>query len=221
MRGAWLASWILLALLLAGLAPGPGARAEEPAHAFEKTREVQSVRIVGNHVFSDGKLKALLRTRGSSFWRPWRHAPYRADFLRFDRVTLQSYYRRRGYLRAQVDSVRTGALGVEDSARGRVSDRIDSGPVVRMRRVSVEGLRTTRGGIVTRELTVHPGGVLSRKKLAESQQRIYDTGLYSDVVFERGEIDSVTHEADLHLTVRERRMEWVDAGIRYGTLGTV
>ncbi|TMQ47657.1 MAG: hypothetical protein E6K71_09275 [Candidatus Eisenbacteria bacterium] len=300
MRGAWLASWILLALLLAGLAPGPGARAEEPAHAFEKTREVQSVRIVGNHVFSDGKLKALLRTRGSSFWRPWRHAPYRADFLRFDRVTLQSYYRRRGYLRAQVDSVRTDpvpgsankvdvafyitegplsrvsgivlentaplpepevrrvlkqkpgdpvditrvetdrqaiedhyanfgyaavdvrdSLGVEDSTRVRVAYRIDSGPVVRMRRVSVEGLRTTRGGIVTRELTVHPGGVLSRKKLAESQQRIYDTGLYSDVVFERGEIDSVTHEADLHLTVRERRMAWVDAGLGYGTLDQV
>ena len=40
-------------------------------------------------------------------------------------------------------------------------------------------------------------------------------------MFERGEIDSVTHEADLHLTVRERRMAWVDAGLGYGTLDQV
>jgi outer membrane protein assembly factor BamA len=38
------------------------------------------------------------------------------------------------------------------------------------------------------------------------------------VVFERGDIDSVTHLADLHLTVRERKMAWVDAGLGYGTL---
>jgi outer membrane protein insertion porin family len=296
MRGAWLASSILLAVLLLCSAPGTGAGADETVREFEKTREVRSVRIEGNHAFSDGKLRGLLRTRGGSFWKPWRHSPYRADFLRFDRIALQSYYRRRGYLSAQVDSVRTDpvpgsankvdvtffltegplsrvsrlllqnvaplpeaevrrvlkqkpgdpvditrveldrqaiedhyanlgfaavdvrdSLGV-DSIRVAVVYRIDAGPIVRMRRVSVEGLRTTRGRIVTRELTVHPGDVLSRKKLAESQQRIYDTGLYSDVVFERGDIDSVTHQADLLLTVRERRMAWVDAGLGYGTL---
>jgi outer membrane protein insertion porin family len=93
-----------------------------------------------------------------------------------------------------------------------------SGPIAVMGKVGVEGQRVTRGRVVTRELTVHTGEVLSRKKLADSQQRIYDTGLYSDVVFERGDIDSVTHAADLHLTVRERKMAWVDAGLGYGTV---
>jgi outer membrane protein assembly complex protein YaeT len=296
MRGAWLASSILLAVLFLAFAPETRALADETVRAFEKTREVRSVQIEGNHAFSDRKLRGLLRTRGGSFWKPWRHSPYRADFLRFDRIALQSYYRRRGYLNAQVDSVRTdpvrgsankvdvtffltegplsrvsrmflentaplpeaevrhalkqkpgdpvditrveadrqaiedhyanlgyAAVDVRDSLGAdstlvAVVYKIDSGPVVRMRRVSVEGLRTTRGRIVTRELTVHPGDVLSRKKLAESQQRIYDTGLYSDVVFERGDIDSVSHQADLMLTVRERRMAWIDAGLGYGTL---
>ena len=84
--------------------------------------------------------------------------------------------------------------------------------------MSVEGLRKTGRRVVTRELTVHGGDILSRKKLTDSQQRIYDTGLYSDVVFERGDIDSTSHRTDLHLTVRERKMAWVDAGLGYGTL---
>jgi len=288
----------LLVFVLASipLLPRPG-RAQKPAPLeLEKTREVRNVEIQGNKAFSSRRLRGLLRTRGGSFWRPWRHTPYRSDFLRFDRAALQSYYRRRGYLSALVDSVRTdpvkgsdskvdvsfflsegplsrltgiaftgtdpvpeadvrkvlkqkpgdpaditrmeadrqavedhyanlGYAAVQvtdsvqvDSTRVGIVYRIVPGVIALLGRTSVEGLRITRGKVVTRELTVHQGDVLSRKKLADSQQRIYDTGLYSDVVFERGDIDSVTRMADLHLTVRERKMAWVDAGFGYGTL---
>ena len=87
-----------------------------------------------------------------------------------------------------------------------------------MRRVGVEGLRTTRGRIVTRELTVHPRDVLSRKKLAESQQRIYDSGLYTDVQMELGPVDSTSHRAEVIVAVREQKMGWIDAGVGYGTV---
>lgn len=282
-------------LFCAALFPAAFSSAQKPLE-FEKTRVVRRVEIHGNKAFSSRKLRGFLRIRGGSFWRPWHHSPYRSDFLRFDRVTLQSYYRRRGYLAAEVDSVTTdpvpgnegkvdvrffiteGALSrlsgtalegtaplpepevrkvlkqktgdpvdiarievdrqaIEDhyanlgfaavqvrdslgaeSTRVNVVYRIEAGPVARIRTVGVEGQRTTGRDVVTRELTVRKGDILSRKKLVESQQRIYDTGLYSDVVFERGDIDSATHLTDLHLTVRERKMAWVDAGLGYGTL---
>ncbi len=295
MRVALAARTVVTALLLAVSLPAAFSSAQKPLE-FEKTREVRRVEIHGNKAFSSRKLRGFLRTRGGSFWKPWRHSPYRSDFLRFDRVTLQSYYRRRGYLAAQVDSVRTDpvpgsdaevdvrffitegplsrlsaiflegeaplpepelrkvlkqkpgdpvdiarieldrqavedhyanlgfaavevrdSLGV-DSTRVNVVYRIQPGVVALVRTVSVEGLRITRGRVVTREVTVRPGDILSRKKLVDSQQRIYDTGLYSDVVFERGEIDSTTRLTDLHLSVRERKMAWVDAGLGYGTL---
>jgi outer membrane protein insertion porin family len=296
MRGGCVAAFLAVTLLYAiPLQPSPAAGQRPPAE-FEKTRKVRRVEIHGNHAFSSRRLRGFLRTRGKSFWHPWRPTPYRSDFLRFDRATLQSYYRRRGYLAAQVDSVRTdpaeksgekvdvsffltegpisllSGLGLEGTAplaetevrkvlkekpgdpadiarmevdrqavedhyanlgyasvqvsdsvevsgtQVRVVYRVVPGPIAVMGTVGVEGQRVTSGRVVTRELTVHKGEILSRKKLADSQQRIYDTGLYSDVVFERGDIDSVTHAADLHLTVRERKMAWVDAGLGYGTV---
>jgi outer membrane protein insertion porin family len=295
MRAAAIARLAALALLLSTLFACARSSAQKIAE-FETKREVRKVEIHGNRAFSAGKLRGFLRTRGSSFFKPWRHSPYRADFLRFDRITLQSYYRRRGYMGAVVDSVRTdpvrgntskvdvhfflsegplsrlrgmrlegtaplsepdvrhvlkqepgdpaditlietdrqavedhyadlGYAAVQvrdsleiDSVRVGVVYRIVPGLIAQLGQVGVEGVRKTRRRVVTRELTLHSGDVLSRKKLAASQQRIYDTGLYSDVVFERGDIDSVTRRADLHLTVRERKMAWVDAGLGYGTL---
>jgi len=284
MRGGCVAAFLAASLLVAiPLHPAMGAD-QRPTAEFEKTREVRKVEIRGNHAFSARRLRSFLRTRGKSFWHPWRHTPYRSDFLRFDRATLQSYYRRRGYLEAGVDSVRTdpveksGAkvdvtffitegplsrlvgLGLEgtaplaetdvrkvlkqkpgdpadiarmevdrqaiedhyanlgyaavqvadsvevESTQVRVVYRVVPGVVAVLGRVGVEGQRVTSKHVVTRELTVHKGDVLSRKKLADSQQRIYDTGLYSDVVFERGDIDSLTRAADLHFTARERKM---------------
>jgi outer membrane protein insertion porin family len=281
--------------LLYAIQPAPAA-GQRPPSELEQTRQVRRLEIHGNRAFSSRRLRGFLRTRGESFWHPWRHTPYRSDFLRFDRSTLQSFYRRRGYLSALVDSVRTdpvkgkdakvdvdffitegplsrltglGLIGTAplaevevrkalkqkpgdpaditrmeldrqavedhyanlgyasvqvtdsvevDSTRVRVVYRVVPGVVAVLGRVGVEGQHVTSRHVVTREVTVHTGDILSRKKLADSQQRIYDTGLYSDVVFERGDIDSVTHATDLHLTVRERKMAWVDAGLGYGTL---
>ncbi len=298
MRGAFVAK-LLAVLFLFGAAGSPGRAGAQKPVEFEKTREVRRVEIHGNTAFSSGKLRKFLRTRGASFWKPWHRAPYRSDFLRFDRAALQSYYRRRGYMSAQVDSVRTdpvpkkeskvdvhffvsegplyrvaglrlegtqpltdaevhkvlkqkpddavdiarvemdrqaiedhyanlGYAAVEvgdslevDSVRVSVVYRIRPGVVATLGKVGVEGVRKTRSRVVTRELTLHSGDILSRKKLSDSRQRIYDTGLYSDVVFERGDIDSVSHVADLHLSVRERKMAWIDAGLGYGTLDQV
>ena len=47
------------------------------------------------------------------------------------------------------------------------------------------------------------------------QQRIYDSGLYSDVQMELGKVDSATAASDIVVTVRERKMGWIDAGIGY------
>lgn len=298
MRGAFGAKLAWATLILAALGPVGSALAAKDSE-FEARRTVRHVEIHGNTAFSARKLRGLLRTHGSSFFRPWRHPPYRSDFLRFDRATLQTYYRRKGYLSAQVDSVRadpvpgsasrvdvhfyvtegplsrlTGvrlegtpplseaevrrflkqkpndpvdiarvesdrqliedryanlgyvSIQVRDSleisdGHATVVYRIEPGVVALLGQVGVEGNRTSRRKIVTRELALHPGDVLSREKLLKSQQRIYDTGLYSDVIFERGDIDSVTRLSDVLITVRERKMAWVDVGLGYGTADEV
>jgi outer membrane protein insertion porin family len=284
-----------LAALLAAALVGPSpARAQFEG---EDEPQVEKVEILGNAAYEDGVLQSILRTRARSFFRPWRSAPLRNDFLRFDRVVLRDFYRRHGYLDARVDSVEvvhksersvqvrfyveegvhatvasldfTGIPAAEEedvrgaipltaggpfdfplletslaaieslyvdrghvavSARdsvevvpGGVRVRFDlvPGPRATLRQVQVEGTRTTKPGFVSREVTLRRGDVLARSKLVRSQQRIYDSGLYSDVQFSAGAIDSATHETDLVVAVRERRLGWVDAGVGYGTVDQV
>ena len=68
-------------------------------------RVVRRVEIHGNVAYKTKELRKLLRTRGSSFWKPWQKNPLRSDFIRADRVALTAFYRRHGYLEARVDSV--------------------------------------------------------------------------------------------------------------------
>ena len=271
------------------------------AHAqddLEFERTVRKVEIHGNEAYEDGELRDILRTRGSSFWKPWKKNPLRIDFIRADRQTLGSFYRRHGYLYARVDSVHVLPVGdakksdvhffltegpraqidtlfvkdpgpiAEKDVRSRVlfqegspldfaileasrdsvvneyADRgyvlarvvdslsIDStrvsvfyrmspGPRVLLGGVKVEGTQKTKPGYVTREIVLDEGDLLRRSKLVHSQQRIYDSGLYTDVQMEIGPVDSATQQSDLYVRVRERKMGWIDAGIGYGNIDQI
>ncbi|MGE5177854.1 MAG: outer membrane protein assembly factor [Bacteroidota bacterium] len=261
---------------------------------IEVERTVSKVEIHGNHAFGSGTLKNLLRTHGRGGFPFFRRRPLRSDYIRFDRLTLQDYYRRHGFIQANVDSVplRFDAKGEEaevhfyltegprarvdsvrfegagpvpedrlrrlielkpgdpldiakqDLSREAVHDeyaergyvaavvrdslevestsvhvvyRIAPGPEARLDSVRVEGTAVTRPSFVAREFAVHRGEVLKRSKLLRSQQRIYDTGFYSDVRFDRTDVDSAG-AADVIVDVRERKMGWIDAGIGYGTV---
>lgn len=139
--------------------------------------------------------------------------PFDAVKLESDRLQVEKRYADLGYAAISVrDSLEV------DSTRVGIRYLVDTGLRAKVGAVSVEGNRETREDFVTRELLLHRDDWLSRDKLASSQQRIYDSGYYTDVQFERGPIDSVTSRADLFVTVRERKLSWVDVGVGYGTL---
>jgi outer membrane protein assembly complex protein YaeT len=93
---------VLLALAALSL---PVAPARAQIDLGEDEPQVKRVEISGNLAYDEKTLKSLIRTRGKSFFRPWRDAPLRSDFLRFDQVVIQDFYRRHGYLSARVESV--------------------------------------------------------------------------------------------------------------------
>jgi outer membrane protein insertion porin family len=259
---------------------------------------VGKVEIHGNEAYEDGDLRDLLRTRGSSFWKPWKKHPLRTDFIRADRQTLGTFYRRHGYLYARIDSVSVRPVGTSqksdvhffltegprarvdtllvtspaplteqevrshllfqegspldfavleasrDSVVNEYADRghvlarvvdslsIDStsvsvfyrvvpGPRVLLGEVKVEGTKNTKPGYVSRELVLDEGDLMRRSKLVHSQQRIYDSGFYTDVQMEIAPVDSASLTSDLFVRVRERKMGWIDAGIGYGNIDQI
>ena len=286
--------WAPAALLLLTLLPN-----RLPAQVgsdLDVERVVRKVEIHGNAAYKPKELRNLLRTRGSSFWKPWQKNPLRSDFVRADRLALTSFYRRHGYLEARVDSVPVlpvgksarkwdvhfylteGPRAVVDTIRiegtgplpeaefrkvlrfqsgspldlpiiqasrdsvvnayadrgyvlARVIDslevhdrrvsvsyRVQPGPRVFVDRFKVEGTQKTKPSFVTREMLLRPGDVVRRSKLVLSQQRIYDSGLYSDVQMELSPVDSATQRAEIIVSVREQKMGWIDAGVGYGTV---
>ncbi|HEY7727971.1 MAG TPA: POTRA domain-containing protein, partial [Candidatus Eisenbacteria bacterium] len=139
--------------------------------------------------------------------------PFDAVKLESDRQRVENRYANLGYAAVSVRD----SLDV-DSTRVGIRYLVRGGPRAVVGAVRVEGNRDTRTGFVKRELLLKPGDWLSRDRLATSQQHIYDSGYYTDVQFERGPIDSASHRADLFVSVRERKLAWVDLGLGYGTL---
>jgi outer membrane protein insertion porin family len=267
------------------------------ASELDVERIVRDVEIHGNASYKAKELRRILRTRGSSFWKPWAKRPLRSDYIRADRATLTAFYRRHGYLDARVDSVPVRPVGsssrkwdvhfyltegpravvdtirvegtgpvsetefrkalrfqagspldlpivqasrdsvvntyadrgyvlarvidsleVRDNHRVAITYRVQPGPRVSLDRVLVEGTRKTKPSFVSREMLLRPGDVVRRSRLILSQQRIYDSGLYSDVQMELGPVDSSSHRAEIIVSVTEQKMGWIDAGIGYGTV---
>ncbi len=139
--------------------------------------------------------------------------PLDAVQLETDRQSIENHFGNLGYVAASVvDSL------VADSTRVTIRYVVDPGVRATLGGIEVQGNRRTRKSFVTREISLKRGEWMSRARLAQSQQRIYDSGYYSDVQFERSAIDSALHQADLFVTVRERKMSWLDFGLGYGTV---
>lgn len=68
--------------------------------------KIESVRFVGNHVFSSGDLEDEMQLHPSNFWSWYTKSDlYSREKLAADLETLRSYYLNRGYLDFRVDSV--------------------------------------------------------------------------------------------------------------------
>jgi outer membrane protein insertion porin family len=175
-------------------------------HLVEGPRAVvDAVELIGVDSTAAAEIRKKLTLRKGDF--------FDAVKLESDRQRIEDRYANLGYAAVSVrDSLEI------DSARVRILHRVRPGLRARVGTVTVEGNRETRQDFVVRELLLHRGDWLARERLAASQQRIYDSGYYTDVQFERGPIDSTTHVAALFVTVRERKLAWVDLGLGYGTL---
>jgi outer membrane protein insertion porin family len=130
------AAALFLALALAGNLSATAPLAQESVD-LDVERQVRDVEFTGNTNYKAKALRKLLRTRQSSFWKPWKKSPLRQDFIRADRVTLVSYYRRRGYLWARVDSV--SILPTKKPEKSDVVFHLTEGPRAVVKSVRIEG----------------------------------------------------------------------------------
>lgn len=95
-----------------------------------------------------------------------------------DRDTVLSYYYNNGYPEATFDW--TEAPG-PSSHQVNLHFVIHPGPRLFVRQVLIHGLSTTNRTLVANRILLGPGDPISQSRIADSQQKLYDLGIFSKV----------------------------------------
>ncbi|MBV8049985.1 MAG: BamA/TamA family outer membrane protein [Acidobacteriaceae bacterium] len=127
--------------------------------------------LSGNETFSSGQLQAEINTAPGQPFSEFRIAQ--------DRDNLLNYYFNHGFPRATFDA--TAAPLPNQPNRMDVTFTINEGERVFVNQVYVSGLVHTRPYVVDRELQIGPGDPLSQIDMLQTQKRLYDLGIFSQV----------------------------------------
>jgi len=104
--------------------------------------------------------------------------PYSLANIAADRDTILGYYYDDGYPDAQFDSTQ------EPSAmpnRMNVRFRVTPGTRQYVRGILVRGLETTNPKLVASRILLSPGNPISQARISQSQQKLYDLGIFAKV----------------------------------------
>jgi outer membrane protein insertion porin family len=132
---------MLLATVTADTASGAAAKPNEVTLTFKidegPSVEIDSIIIVGNTAFSEDDIKGQMEETEEASWWPFSSADYDADKYRKDKQNVLAFYRRNGYLDAEI--VRDSTWYSAD--REKISIRIEvyEGPRYYLRNIVWEG----------------------------------------------------------------------------------
>lgn len=136
------------------------------------TVEIADISIVGNHVFSERKLRAALPLGTHHFWSFFTNADqYSQDRLSATLDALQSYYMDRGYLKFKIDS--TQATLTPDRKHVYLIIHVTEGPLYKL-----SGFQFTGTAIVSQTklhkllVPLQSGQIFSREKIVAAEQGI-------------------------------------------------
>jgi outer membrane protein assembly complex protein YaeT len=131
---------------------------------------VGEVHLVGNQNVKTPDLPELSTQPGQ---------PYSEQDLASDRERILQYYFDNGFPNASLEISTAPSKG--ESNREDVTFTIQEGERFTVDRVMVAGTENTRGFVVQRELQVHSGDALSQQDLLNTQTRLYNLGIFSQV----------------------------------------
>lgn len=166
-----------------------------------KRIKIKEINIRGNDLIADTE---ILRMFDSKLGEPLN--PY---LLRKDIAAVRTAYQTRGKPFAQFRNHLTG-----DDEVTVVID-IKENDTIFLDSVLVSGTQQVKPEIVLRELTFNRDEKYNIEKIRESQKRIFETGLFSNVTIDPVRTDTVNKRLNLIVNVRERKMRQLGGEIGF------
>ncbi len=131
---------------------------------------VHNLQIEGVNLDDDARLRSTLRSIPGQ--------PYSDSNVGADRDMILNYYYNNGYPDATFDWTQTaGPLPTQVDLHFVVKP----GRQVFVRNVFVRGLNYTNPGLVANRITLATGAPISQARISDSQQKLYDLGIFSKV----------------------------------------
>ena len=167
--------------------------------------QVRQVDFEGVKAFSPLELSEAIPIKANQ--------PLRLNEVDQSLEALRRFYFSRGYLEMKVLNPNDQLIEYNDrGTQAQLHFRIYEGPKIRVGRIVVEGNTFTQSDVVTREINIHEGDILTYDKIDESTIRLNKFGIFSRVEIKTLEENSNVSNRTLVVSVTER-----DPGVfRYG-----
>ncbi len=167
---------------------------------------VAGLDFTGVRSYPEDQLRRKLLTRPGQ--------PFDPFVLQLDTLKISELYQERGYRPHMSAAARRGAGS--DSLRVWVSFAVDEGPQYLVGEVYLYGQEKDTERLIRRELLLKRDDVFRRSRMVRSWERLYDTGLFSQVQIPPL-VDSTRSRMEFELRIRERKRRWIDAGVGSGS----
>ncbi len=183
---------------------------------------VSSLQVEGEHTISEDEIRGVLGSLPGQ--------PYSDINVASDRDNVLALYYNQGFPNATFtftaepdDSPETkAALAKHNAATEKLTGekrkfaieraepvklvyKIEEGPQSVVRRVFLTGYKHTRQRVIRREVKVQPGGPLREGDVVESQQKLYNLGIFNRVTIEPQNANGSDPEKDVVVLVEEAK----------------
>jgi outer membrane protein insertion porin family len=156
---------------------------------------VAHLTLTGNEAFPAERLEALINTLPGQ--------PFSDANMAADRNQIVAYYFNQGFPNVTLDYAAERVPGHPDQVD--VSYKIHEGRRFYVDRVIVTGARYTKPFVIQRELRIHSGDPLSQGEMLETQQRLYDLGIFNTVETAVQNPEGAARDKDVIVAVEEAR----------------
>jgi outer membrane protein insertion porin family len=190
---------------------------------------VASLQVEGEHALSDEEIRGVLGSLPGQ--------PYSDLNVASDRDNVLALYYNQGFPNATFtytavpdDTPETKAIIAKENAATerltgekreyaieraepvKLAYKIDEGPRVMVHRVFLTGYNHTRQRVIRREIKIKPGAPLREGDVVESQQKLYNLGIFNRVTIEPQNPNGTDPEKDVVVLVEEAKRYTISYG---------
>ncbi len=170
----------------------------------EKRMKVDTISIRGTKAFDAKRISRIMLTEESSLFNTFY---FNSQTFDEDITAIEIFYHDQGYLDARVNS--DVMFANEDSTRVNITININEGSPTKINRIIIQGNEIVSEKELENQIPVKSGHIFRRNELDETRVSIisfYRTKGFIETSVEIEEsIDNTAHQANIEITIDERR----------------